>query len=158
MTRCNLTIHGGVAYVIKCAQRSHSFCIRCYQVSDAHCRICTGRSCCMAQIWCILICCSILFTKTFFVRDILNYISPLQQQYSSITFTYVRCSMWLKLTSIYLMHYHRFEGQMFSHPMLQQAQLSSIALQRCGSNEQYHFCVTPWWICTPYHHVHRCIP
>lgn len=50
--------------------------------------------------------------------------------------------MWLKLTSIYLMHYCHFEGQMFLYPMLQEAQLFSIALQRRGSNERYRLCVT----------------
>lgn len=70
------------------------------------------------------------------MRDIVNHISPFQQLHFSITFNYVRCSMWLKLTSIYLMHYCCFEGQMFLHPMLQQSHLFSIALQRRGSKER----------------------
>lgn len=96
----------------------------------------------LVQNWCIFISGSSLLTKAFFVIDILNHISPLQQLYFSITFNYVRCSMRLKLTSIYLMHYCHFEGQMFLHPMLQQAQLLSIALQRRGSNERYRLRVT----------------
>lgn len=96
----------------------------------------------LGQIWCIFFSYSTLLTKAFFVIDILNHISPLQQQYFSITFNYVRCSMRLKLTSIYLMHYCHFEGQMFLHSMLRQAQLFSIALQRRGSNKRYRLRVT----------------
>lgn len=98
----------------------------------------------LVQTWRILISSSILLTKAFFVTDILNHIFPLQQQYFSITFNYVRCSMWFKLTSIYLMHYCHFEGQMFLHPMLQQPQLFSIALHRRGSNKRYHLHATHW--------------
>lgn len=98
----------------------------------------------LVQIWCIFISRSILPTQAFFVVDILNHIFTLQQQYFSITFNYVRCSVWFKLTSIYLMHYCHFEGQMFLHPMLQQAQLFSIALHRRGFNKRYRLHVTHW--------------
>lgn len=91
---------------------------------------------------CIFISSSTLLTKAFLVIDILNHISPLPQQDFSITFNYVRGSVRLKLTSIYLMHCCHFKGQMFLHPMLQQAQLFSIVLQRPGSNTRHHLRVT----------------
>ena len=96
----------------------------------------------LVQVWCIFISCSTLLTKALCDR----YIKPYLPITTAVLFhhLYVRCSMRFKLTSIYLMHYCHFEGQMFLHPMLQQAQLFSIALQRRSSNERYCLRVTHW--------------